>query len=160
VRLVRSARLALPAGQRPDIAAFLAAARGSGRRVTIVELRRAAIRVEHLAPREPGLRLTLPHTKGERTGASVTVAIPYGTTELCPIRALRRWQAAADITAGAMFRRIWTPPRGRDGRNTPCPGVATPPSTPAPSPVSFRPAPPPPVLIPRRLAATASNAAR
>ena len=76
----------------------------------------AAIRVEHLAPCDRGLRLTLPHTKGERTGRGVSVAIPYGTTELCPIRALRAWQDAAGITAGAVFRRIWTPPRGRDGR--------------------------------------------
>ncbi len=81
----------------------------------------AAIRVEHLEPCERGLRLTLPHSKGERTGAAVTVAIPYGTTDLCPIRALRRWQDAAGITEGALFRRIWTPPRGRTGRNTPLP---------------------------------------
>ena len=83
----------------------------------------AAIRVEHLAPCERGLRLTLPHSKGDRTGGGVTVAIPYGTTELCPVRALRRWQDAAEITEGAVFRRIWTPPRGRDGRNTPLPRV-------------------------------------
>ena len=85
----------------------------------------AAIRVEHLEPCERGLRLTLPHSKGERTGRGVTVALPYGTTELCPIRALRSWQDAAGITAGAVFRRIWTPPRGRDGRNTPLPRVGT-----------------------------------
>jgi len=42
-----------------------------------------------------GLRLTLPHSKGERTGRGVTVAIPYGNTELCPVRALRHWQQAA-----------------------------------------------------------------
>jgi len=85
----------------------------------------AAIRVEHLEPCERGLRLTLPHSKGERTGAAVTVAIPYGTTELCPVRALQRWQDAAGITEGAVFRRIWTPPRGRDGRSTPLPRVGT-----------------------------------
>jgi hypothetical protein len=83
----------------------------------------AAIRVEHLAPCDRGLRLTLPHSKGERTGRGVSVAIPYGTTELCPIRALRAWQDEAGITEGAVFRRIWTPPRGRDGRNTPLPRV-------------------------------------
>jgi hypothetical protein len=71
--------------------------------------------------RDHALRLTLPHTKGERTGRSVSVAIPYGTTDLCPIRALRAWQDAAGITEGAAFRRIWTPPRGRDGLNTPSP---------------------------------------
>jgi hypothetical protein len=56
--------------------------------------------VEHLAPCDRGLRLTLPHTKGERTGRGVSVAIPYGTTELCPIRALRSWEDAAGITEG------------------------------------------------------------
>jgi hypothetical protein len=29
------------------------------------------------------------HPKGERTGRGVSVAIPYGTTALCPISALR-----------------------------------------------------------------------
>jgi site-specific recombinase XerC len=70
----------------------------------------AAIRVEHLEARDRGLRLTLPHSKGERAGRAVTVAIPYGTTALCPVRALRRWQDAARITEGPIFRRIWLPP--------------------------------------------------
>jgi integrase len=83
----------------------------------------AAVRVEHLEPCDRGLRLTLPNTKGERSGRSVTVAIPYGSTELCPVRALRQWQQAASITEGAVFRRIWVPPRGRTGRNTPLPRV-------------------------------------
>jgi site-specific recombinase XerC len=85
----------------------------------------AAIRVEHLEACERGLRLTLPRSKGERTGRGVTVPLPYGETELCPIRAVQAWQAAAGITAGALFRRIWVPPRGRDGRNTPLPRVGT-----------------------------------
>jgi len=55
----------------------------------------AAIRVERLEACERGLRLTPPDTKGERTGRGVTVAIPYGSTELCPVRALRQWQQAA-----------------------------------------------------------------
>jgi hypothetical protein len=38
-------------------------------------------------------------------------------------RALRAWQHDAGITEGAVFRRTWTPPRGRDGRNTPLPRV-------------------------------------
>jgi site-specific recombinase XerC len=83
----------------------------------------AAVRVEHLEPCDRGLRLTLPNTKGERSGRSVTVAIPYGSTDLCPVRALRLWQQAASITEGAVFRRIWVPPRGRTGRNTPLPRV-------------------------------------
>jgi hypothetical protein len=45
----------------------------------------AAILRQILVPIPPdlaGLRLTLPHTKGERTGRGVTVAVPYGTTEV------------------------------------------------------------------------------
>jgi hypothetical protein len=42
-----------------------------------------------LASCERGLRLTLPYTKGERTGRDGSVDIPYGTTAFCPIRALR-----------------------------------------------------------------------
>ena len=70
----------------------------------------AAVRVEHLEARQRGLRLTLPHSKGERAGKAVAVAIPYGATALCPVRALRRWQTAAGIQEGALFRRIWQPP--------------------------------------------------
>jgi len=70
----------------------------------------AAIRVEHLEPATRGLRLTLPLSKGDRDGTGVTVALPLGTTALCPVRALRRWQDAAGITAGPLFRRIWAPP--------------------------------------------------
>jgi len=81
----------------------------------------AAIRVEHLEARERGLRLTLPRSKGERTGKLVTVAIPYGTTLLCPVRALRRWQEAAGITEGPVFRRIWLPPTRRQGGTAPLP---------------------------------------
>lgn len=83
-----------------------------------------AIRVEYLEIRERGLRLTLPRSKGERAGCHV--ALPYGATELCPMRALRCWQEAAGITAGAVFRRIFVPPRGRDGRQAPSPWLASP----------------------------------
>ena len=55
----------------------------------------AAIRLEHLEAAPRGLRLTLPLSKGDRDGKGVTVALPLGTTELCPVRALRRWQDAA-----------------------------------------------------------------
>ena len=33
--------------------------------------------------------------------------------------------AAGHSRGGLVFRRIWTPPRGRDGRNTPLPRVGT-----------------------------------
>jgi integrase len=70
----------------------------------------AAIRLEHLEAAPRGLRLTLPLSKGDRAGTGVTVALPLGTTQLCPVRALRRWQDAAGLTDGPLFRRIWLPP--------------------------------------------------
>ena len=85
----------------------------------------AAIRLEHIETRDRGLRLTLPHSKGERSGRGVTVALPYGATELCPVRALRRWLDAAGLTEGPVFRRIWLPPRGRDGSQAPLPRLGT-----------------------------------
>ena len=84
----------------------------------------AAVEVKHLEARERGLRLTLPRSKGERTGRLVTVAIPYGRTELCPVRAIRRWQEAAGIVDGALFRRIWLPPSAGGGP-LPSPRVGT-----------------------------------
>ena len=118
----------------------------------------AAIRLEHLEAAPRGLRLTLPLSKGDRDGKGVTVALPLGTTELCPVRALRRWQDAAGITDGPLFRRIWPRPRAAAS-------PARPPSAPsrsigAPSPASCRPAPPPPASTPPRSAVTASSAAR
>ncbi len=86
----------------------------------------AAIRVEHIEARDRGLRVTLPRSKGERGGKAVTVALPYGATALCPVRALRRWQAAAGISEGALFRRIWVPPTRRKGDGPlPSPVVGT-----------------------------------
>ena len=66
----------------------------------------AAIRFEQLEKTDRGIRLTLPQTKGEQTDA-VTVPLPYGDTELCPVRALELWQQAAGLTEGPVFRRIW-----------------------------------------------------
>jgi integrase len=103
------------AGRR-DRALLLVGFAGALRRAEL-----AAIRVEHLEPSERGLRLTLPCSKGDRTGSGVSVAIPYGSTELCPVRALRRWQEAANISAGPVFRRIWVPPRRAKAADSPLP---------------------------------------
>lgn len=89
----------------------------------------AAIKVEHLEKTERGLRLTLPQTKGSQTGA-VTVPLPYGHTELCPVRALAAWLDAAGIASGPVFRRIWLPKRARLGAPPPLPRIGTLPITP------------------------------
>ena len=80
----------------------------------------AAIRFEQIERTDRGLRLTLPQSKGSQAEA-VTVPLPYGHTELCPVYALDRWQQAAGLTEGPVFRRIWLPRSGE-----PLPGDASP----------------------------------
>ncbi len=87
----------------------------------------AAIRFDHLEKTDRGVRLTLPQTKGEQTDA-VTVPLPYGDTELCPVHALEMWQQAAGLTEGPVFRRIWLPPRPKattTGEPPPLPRIGT-----------------------------------
>ena len=82
----------------------------------------AAIRLEHLEKTDRGIRLTLPHSKGAQDSA-VTVPLPYGDTELCPVHALEAWLQAAGLTAGPVFRRIWLPPRPKQGAHAPLPRI-------------------------------------
>jgi hypothetical protein len=53
--------------------------------------KRAAIRFKHLDKTDRGIRLTLPQTKGDHSGA-VTVALPDGDTERCRCT---RWNAGS-----------------------------------------------------------------
>lgn len=75
----------------------------------------AAIQVERLKPTEHGLVLELPQTKGSQA-AAVRIPLPYGTTELCPVRAIDRWRSAAAIETGPLFRRIWAAGQASAGR--------------------------------------------
>ena len=87
----------------------------------------AAIRFEHLEKTDRGIRLSLPQTKGEQTDA-VTVPLPYGDTELCPVHALEAWQLATGLTEGPVFRRIWLPPLLKStatGEPPPLPRIGT-----------------------------------
>jgi len=70
----------------------------------------AAMDWAHIETCEQGLRITLPLSKGDREGKGVEVGIPYGVSDLCPVRALHRWLGAAGITEGPVFRRIWAVP--------------------------------------------------
>jgi hypothetical protein len=72
----------------------------------------AAMRLDRLEKTDRGWRLTMAQTKGSQTEA-VIVPLPYGQTALCPVRALNAWLAAASITDGPVFRRIWLPARGK-----------------------------------------------
>jgi integrase len=89
----------------------------------------AAIHVEQLEKTERGMRLTLPQTKGSQTEA-VTVPLPYGQTELCPVRSLTAWLVAAGITSGPVFRRIWLPKKTLAGQPSHLPRIGVQPITP------------------------------
>jgi integrase len=74
----------------------------------------AGIRMADLERTDQGFQLTLPRSKGSQTAAAL-VPLPYGQTELCPVRALTNWLEAAGIIEGAVFRRLWVPPHVAGG---------------------------------------------
>ena len=84
----------------------------------------AGIRVADLERTDRGFGLTLPRSKGSQA-AAVIVPLPYGKTELCPVRALSAWLAAASISEGAVFRRLWLPPTANVGGPPPLPVLGT-----------------------------------
>ncbi len=88
-----------------DRALLLAGFAGALRRSEL-----AGIDLGDLVRTDQGYQLTLKRSKGSQTSA-VLVPLPYGKTELCPVRALSRWLDAASISEGAVFRRIWLPPQ-------------------------------------------------
>jgi hypothetical protein len=53
-----------------------------------------------------GVLITLRRSKTDQEGLGRRVAIPRGEIA-CPIAAIRAWLEAADITEGAVFRRIF-----------------------------------------------------
>ena len=58
------------------------------------------------------MRLLIARSKTDRAGEGVEIGIACGgTPETCPVRAARAWLKAAEITDGAIFRRVtkWGP---------------------------------------------------
>jgi integrase len=68
----------------------------------------ADIRLLDLERTDQGYELSLRRSKGAQFEA-VMVPLPYGKTELCPVRALATWLDAAAIKDGPAFRRLWVP---------------------------------------------------
>jgi site-specific recombinase XerD len=89
----------------------------------------AGIRLGDLTRTDQGYELTLKRSKGSQTSA-VLVPVPYGKTELCPVRALMRWLDAAALSEGPVFRRIWAPPLGGADDPPPLPTIGAEPLTP------------------------------
>jgi integrase len=77
----------------------------------------ARLTLEHLTRHPDGTELFLPWRKNDQDARGTKLWLPQGRTDLCPVTALEAWLAAAAITEGPLFRRIWRlpPPRVRRG---------------------------------------------
>jgi integrase len=65
-----------------------------------------ALNVEDVEFGDDGLVVSIRRSKADQEGVGRQVGIPYGSTDRCPVTALRRWLAAAHITTGPVFRRV------------------------------------------------------
>ena len=73
----------------------------------------ARLDIASLTRHEDGIALYLPWRKNDQEAHGTTVWLPAGQTDLCPVTALEAWLAAAEISDGPLFRRLWhlPPPR-------------------------------------------------
>ena len=73
----------------------------------------AALEMSGLSRHEDGIELFLPWRKNDQDARGTKLWLPVGRTDLCPVKALEAWLAAAQITEGPLFRRIFRlpPPR-------------------------------------------------
>jgi integrase len=88
----------------------------------------AGLTLTHVTRHADGIELFLPWRKNDQDARGSKLWLPKGRTDLCPVAALEAWLAAAAITAGPLFRRIWRlpPPRVAKG------------AKPKPSPARYR----------------------
>jgi integrase len=77
----------------------------------------AGLALAHVAGHADGIELFLPWRKNDQDARGTRLWLPKGRTDLCPVTALNTWLAAAAITEGPLFRRIWRlpPPRVAKG---------------------------------------------
>jgi integrase len=66
----------------------------------------AALDVEDVEHVDEGVLLNIRRSKTDQTALGRRVAIPYGTQDACPVRALFNWLVRANIKTGAVFRSI------------------------------------------------------
>ena len=85
-----------------DQALFLVCFAGALRRSELVGLD-----VEHVTWTTAGLTLLITRSKTDKEGAGAEIGIPYGgSSETCPVEALRRWLEQAAIASGPIFRKV------------------------------------------------------
>src|SRR5882762_1030409 len=62
-----------------------------------------ALDVQDLAYVKEGLIVHLRRSKTDQDGEGRKIAVPYGRTSACPVKAVQHWLERAQITAGAIF---------------------------------------------------------
>jgi site-specific recombinase XerD len=100
--LARAMALAAPAGLKGlrDRALLLLGFAGAFRRSELV-----ALDVADIVETEDGARVLIRRSKTDQEGAGETIAIARGSVA-CPVKALRAWLEAAEITEGPLFRPV------------------------------------------------------
>jgi site-specific recombinase XerD len=78
----------------------------------------ARLTLEHVTRHADGIELFLPWRKNDQDARGTRLWLPKGRTDLCPVAALEAWLAAAALTEGPLFRRIWRLPPPRVPRGT------------------------------------------
>lgn len=66
----------------------------------------ADLEVRDIEFTKKGLILTKRRSKTDQAGAGMRVPVAYGSTNACPVIALRRWFKAAKLEQGAIFRDV------------------------------------------------------
>ncbi|AOW50740.1 tyrosine-type recombinase/integrase [Acetobacter ascendens] len=100
----------------------------------------AAIQLEHVTLDEDCMRITLPHSKGDKKHQGTTIVIPRGITRHCPVRAWETWLRQSKLTprnknkdtkpenandTTAAFPRIWLPAAAKNNEPPPAPKIGT-----------------------------------
>lgn len=65
-----------------------------------------AIQWEHIQFSKQGIEILIPKSKTDQSGEGQVCAIPYGSHELCAVKALQYWQEYSNINTGFIFRRL------------------------------------------------------
>ena len=66
-----------------------------------------AICVAHINWLENGIEILIPKSKTDQLNTGQYCAIPNGNTQICAVRALKKWLEKANINDGFIFRRIY-----------------------------------------------------
>lgn len=64
------------------------------------------IQWEHIQFHPEGIEILLPRSKTDQAGEGEIVAIPYGRGRLCPVNALKTWQAKLIQSSGPIFCKL------------------------------------------------------